>query len=240
MKSKIFILLISLLLSACFSARKGTTTEREESGSIGIDSLCESLEPFSSLYINKVKASISLEGEVYDAKVNLFYIPDSVIFLTAANTGFEIVRAALTPDSLVFINRIDKVVYIHKESELGYKAPAEFKDLEHLINKTLVCNSLEKSSKNNEEILFDFSAPNIDKKITRCSNSLKMSKFEFFHKKTGEYIVGEAKSNDTITVYSNYLFEDVEIVAVGGELNWNEEVKVDISFNKNKYLLISD
>ncbi len=238
MKSKIYILLISFLLSSCFSTRK--TTQEENSQAPGIDSPCESVEPFSSLYINKVKATVKIDGEDYDAKVNVYYIPDSVIFITAANTGFEIVRAALTPDSLVFINRIDKVVYIHKEKKLGYKAPAEFRDLEYLLNKTLICKEMENSFGNKESLEIDFSVPNITKKITHKSKGLKMSKFEFFHKKSGEDIVGESGEGDGISVYSNYLFEDIEIHAVGGEWTLNKKIKVDVSYNKNKYFLISE
>ena len=149
-------------------------------------------------------------------------------------------RAALTPDSLVFINRIDRIVYTHKEKDLGYKAPLEFADLELLLNKLLICRELSNSVSTNDQLVFDISVPNITKKITHKDNSLKMSKFEFFHKKTGEYIVGESREGDSIFVYSNYLFDDVEIVAVGGEHSLNEEIKVDISFNRNKYLLISE
>lgn len=239
MKSKINILLISLLLSGCFSTRK-TIQEEKVSGPDPLISLCGSLEPFSSIYINKVRATVKLDGEAYDAKVNLYYIPDSVIFLTAANTGFEIIRAALTPDSLVLINRIDKIVYIQKEQELGYKAPVEFNDLEYLFNKFLICKELEKSTNTNEELIFDFSIPHITKKITYHGKSLKMKTFEFFHKKTGEYIVGESNEADSVKIYSNYIFDDVEIVAVGGEQTLNEEIKIDISYNKNKYLLISE
>lgn len=205
-----------------------------------IDALCTSYEPFSSLYINKIRATLRLDNENFDARISIYYIPDSVIYLSAANTGFEIVRAAITPDSLIFINRIDRIVYTRKEAELGYKAPVAFEDLEQLLNKRLICNKLESLVKDGEYVLLDISAPNISKKLFFDPKLLKMNKFEFFHKKTGEYIVGETNKGDSVFVYSNYLFDDVEIVATGGALTYNEDIHIDLSFNKNKYLLISD
>ena len=238
MRSKLYILALSLVVSSCFTTRRTVDVPVLDQKKMNLDTICLNSSPYQSLFINKVKASVNLGGEMYDAKVSLYYIPDSVIFLTAANTGFEIIRAAFTADSTVFINRIDKVVYIHKENELGYKAPVNFKDLEYLFNLGLVCEKKDALSETKECIQLDFSGDYINKKLSYDYNSLKIKKFEFFHTKSGEYIVGEVSNSDTLSVFSNYIFEDVEIKASGGELEYNREISVDISFNKNKYTIL--
>ena len=238
MKSKLYILFLSLVVSSCFTTRKTLNIPVEIPGVNSLDSLCLSPTHYKSLFINKVKATVTLDGEEYDAKVSLYYIPDSVIFLTAANTGFEIIRAAITADSTVFINRIDKVVYIYRESDLGYKAPVDFRDLEFLMNQGMVCEEMNALIETKDGIQLDFSGDYINKKITYSPNNLKINKFEFFHTKTSEYIVGEITDSDTLSVFSNYIFDDVEIKATGGEIEFNREISVNISFNKNKYTIL--
>jgi len=240
MRSKFYILVLSLLVSSCFSARR-TVVDRpvSDNNNLNQDSVCMNTKTYQSLFISKVKARVSLDGENYDAKVSLYYIPDSVIFLTAANTGFEIIRAAITADSTVFINRIDKVVYIYKESELGYKAPIEFRDLEFLLNQKQVCEVKEALLESEDGLELDFSGGYINKKLTYKPNSLKINTFEFFHTKTNEYVVGEIGKADTLAIFSNYIFNDVEIKASGGELEYNRKLAVDLSFNKNKYTILN-
>ncbi len=238
MRSKFYIVVLSLVVSSCFTTRKTVNIPMETPGESSLDTLCLNPTHYESLFINKVKATVTLDGEAYDAKVSLYYIPDSVIFLTAANTGFEIIRAAITADSTVFINRIDKVVYIYRESDLGYKAPVEFKDLEFLMNQGMVCEEMNALTETKDGIQLDFSGDYINKKINYNPNNLKINKFEFFHTKTSEYIVGEITDSDTLSVFSNYIFDDVEIKATGGEIEFNREISVNISFNKNKYTIL--
>lgn len=238
-KSRFYILFISLILSGCFASRNTIFEQLDTSAGNGIDSLCRKTDPYQSLYIEKIKATIDLDGEIYDAKINLFYIPDSIIFLSAVNTGFEIVRVAITADSTILINRIDKVVYIYKNSQFGYKPPVDFKELEYLLDKERICKELIKSGSDEDGRVLDFSVQDIDKRITYKSNSLKISKFEFFHKKTNEYIVGEILHGDSLLILSNYLIENVEIMAVGGNIVYNKDLSINLSFNKNKYTIIN-
>lgn len=203
-----------------------------------MDIFCERLENYNSLFINKAKASVTLDEEVYDARISLYYIPDSLIFLTAANTGFEIIRAAITKDSTIFINRIDKLVYIYKDNELGYKGPVNFTDLEFLLNKGKICEKKEFLKNTKENIQLDLSAGYINKSLTYSGKSLTVNRFEFFHTKTSEYIVGEISKADTLSVFSNYIFNDLEIKATGGEIEYNRDIPINLSFNRNKYTIL--
>jgi len=238
MKSKVYILFFSLVLSGCFASRS-STEDVDSPVQNDVVSLCEKIEPFQSIYIDKIKASIDLDGENYDAKISLFYIPDSIIFLSAVNTGFEIVRAAITPDSSIIINRIDKLVYIYKDDPLGYKPPVEFEELEYLLNKMKVCEGFNKYTADFDKGRIDFSVQDIKKSISFDANSLEISKFEFFHKKTGEYIVGEFVNSDTLSILSNYMMENVEIVAIGGTVTHDKVLNINLSFNKNKYTILN-
>lgn len=239
MRSKICILLISIFVAGCFPLRKSVDSPELAENEQIIDSLCAEQFSFQSIYMNKIKATLHLDGERYDARISLYYIPDSIIFLTAANTGFEILRAAVTSDSIILINRIDKLVYVYKEKELGYAPPVRFEDLEYLLNRSKMCNGLNRKEKEKRDLTLDFSSQDIKKQISYSGKALKINGFEFFHKKTGEYIVGEANS-DTLSVFSNYIVKDVEIEAVAGELTMDKEMQVDLSFNRNKYTILEN
>lgn len=225
-----------MLFLSCAPQKRISVAQSE--GNASLASLCDSLTEYKTLYISKIAAELEFEGEKYSARLSLYYIPDSVFFITAVNSGFEIVRLGISRDSIVYINRLDKLVYIYRNSLMGYPPPILFEDMENLINRQKICTSgrLVKGEENN--LLLDNSSQNISKKIYYSGADLGLINFEFFQKKTGEYIVGEKKTGGNFVFYSNYLIDNITLDAEGGELEFDRELTVDLSVNLTKYEII--
>ena len=231
----IFLLILGLLFS-CSPQRK---LQREEGrlpeAQPGILANCDSLPDFHSLTISKINATLELDDELYDARITLHYIQDTILYFSAVNAGFEIVRVGIMPDSMVYINRIDKVCFILKEQELGYSAPLKFEDLQYLLSKKLVCSSDLLPGENKENLTIDRSVKDIRKEIVYATTDLKPKSFQFFHKKSGEYIVGEQTGPASYEIFSNYILDDLTLKAEGGNIEYDRKIRVDLSINKKKY-----
>lgn len=231
---RLFILVI--LSSSAFScASKRITTEKSTGDGGYLENLCDSLSIFKSLYISRVDAIITIEEENYDAKISLYYVPDSLLFLSATSAGFEIVRIGIVPDSTVYINRIDKMVYIYRQSDMQVESPLGFHDIELLLNRSKQCEFNGKKRTDSLNILIDNSVQDIKKQVIISGASYKVSKFEFFQKKTSEYIVGERTSGLDFTIYSNFLVDNVLLRTSGGIVEYDKKIGIDLGFNRNKY-----
>lgn len=206
-------------------------------GESNISFICDSLAGIKSLYINKIDALLKIDDEKYESRISLYYVPDSIIYLSAVNAGFELMRAGITEDSTIVINRLEKMVYIIKENDKGYNAPIDFFDLELLLNRKKFCNQRDKLGTIEKDSILNYSTFNITKKITFDPTYLHIKKFEFFHKKTGEYIVGEVDKENELLIYSNYILDDLIIKANRGVKD-NKHININLSANKNKYIFI--
>lgn len=228
----IFVIFSSFSLS-CATKRLTTGNYQAENALPG--TLCDSVFNFKTLYISRIDANIEIGEENYDAKLMLYYIPDSILFLSVVSTGFEIVRVGVVPDSTIYINRIDKMVYIYRHSDTGFESPIRFYDIELLLNKSKQCSFSKKMVDRNLNILIDNSVQDIKKQLIISGVSLKLDKFEFFQKKTAEYIVGERTNDMEFTIYSNFFVDDVVLRTSGGVIEYDKKIDIDLSFNRNKY-----
>jgi hypothetical protein len=213
-----------------------TTAAPAELG--GLSDYCSNLQPYKTLYISDIDAQIQIDDDTYNARVSLYYLPDSLFLLTAVNSGFEIVRLGVTPDSTVYINRLDKLMYIIRNGSEGFAPPVLFRDLEHMINKQMICEDSGVESVDVHTLLVDRSEQDIAKKIYFNLPGLLVSKFEFFHKKTGEYVVGEMDAEQKIVIYSNYIVDNLTLQAEGGKPEYDKILDVNLSVNKRKYNII--
>lgn len=237
MKIKIYVvfLVFSILASCSQSGRLG---RRNSSDLLEYDErtvCCDSLKTFNSQYISKISATVYLGEDQYNARVSLYYIPDSLFYMSAVNHGFEIVRIGILPDSIVYINRLDKAVYIKNIDDLAPSSPIVFKDLEYLLNRQLVCDEVDKKQIGDSTILVNRSVKDIAREIYYNVDDLTIIKFEFFQKKTGDYIVGEFTTDNVFVIYSNYIVKNLKIEAGGGKVEYNRTMNVDLSVNKEKY-----
>jgi hypothetical protein len=232
------LILVTLFL-VIFSCTPQRRLQSERRGEIlDFNTYCDSLKSFKSLYINKIDAKISFDKEDYDARVSVYYVPDSIFFVSAVNSGFEIVRIAITNDSIVYINRLDKLVYIFKTSEFGAPPPLDFDDLELLVNKNKLCNAKVKRVGEKNELIIDLSKQDIGKEIRYSKVDFSLQKFEFFQKKTSEYVVGERSGENDFVIYSNYLMGDLIFQTTGGVIQYDKDLNIDLSVNRNKYDIV--
>lgn len=196
---------------------------------------CDSLQFYETLYMSRVSADVIIGQNTYNSRLALYYVPDSLFFISAVNAGFEIVRIGITRDSAVFINRIDKLAFIYKSGEGGNPPPLEFQDLEYLVNKRIVCDYKGTTINRDTVVVVNRSLRDVTKVINYSDNDLSLRRFEFFQKKTGEYIVGEKAGDRRLVIFSNYIVGDLQIEAYGGQVELNRKMNVDMTINRKKY-----
>lgn len=238
-KNMVLLGLIAGMLLSCSPQRRLSNTPVYGTGPAGsLAAFCDSIKDYKTLYISGIDAKIFINEEQYSSKVSIYYLPDSLFMLSAVNAGFEIVRVGVSPDSTVYINRLDKLAYVIPTNGAGYAPPLLFEDLERMVNKKLLCDQHEAARINDTTLLVDRSVQDIAKKIFYSMPGVKTSKFEFFQKKTGEYVVGELKDPGKIIIYSNYIVDDLKIEAVGGAIEYDRILNVNLSVNTRKYDII--
>lgn len=199
---------------------------------------CDSLDSYRSFFMKRIQAEISVGEEVYDARLSVYYQPDSVFIISAVNAGFEMVRLGIYKDSTVYINRLEKVVYIMRESKDHYEPPVSFDDLELLLNQVRMCKSLENSIEKDSLLLLNRSTQDVVREVAFSRKDLALVEFQFFQKKTGEYIIGENSDQGKILLYSNYIVPDLIIQAEKGEITYDRMLNVNTSVNRDKYDII--
>jgi len=228
-----YFLLLGLFLgiTGCFTSRN------IESASINNErdiAYCDTVTRKSSVFIKNVDAKIRYESKNYNSKVSLYYLVDSMIVISAANAGFEIIRAGIYKDSIVIINRIDKLVYRFFEKNDRYSLPLNYDDFILIINKFELCNEV----KGFDNELIDLSIKDITKKLVLNSTRDSINNLEFFHKKTGEYIIGERVETNEMLIYANYVMGNFEIKVSGGKVTYNEILDYNANYNASKYTII--
>lgn len=230
--------LITGLIFSC-SPLKRTQGERQFTGSTTetFTELCDSLKPFNTLYISNIEAEILIDDEEFNSRISLFYLPDSLFLLSAVNAGFEIVRVGIFPDSTVYINRLEKLAVVIKNKGTGYAPPVLFGDLERLVNRSLLCEDRESIRISDSTLIVDRSEPNISKKIYFSIPGTVVRKFEFFQKRTGEYVMGEMNDAGKFVIYSNYIVDDLTLYAEGGRMEYDRILDVNFSVSK-KYNIV--
>ena len=203
-----------------------------------LDQFCDSVPDTRRLLIKKSSARMEWEGEMYEARLSLYYHEDSILFISAVNTGFEIIRAAITPDSIAVINRLDKLVYIYKGKGFYDSSPAHIQDVSAIFNPSELCREADIQNLSRPPVRIDQSEGDIRKIIEYRKDDFALERFEFFHKKTYAYIMGERTEGDAFTIFVNYIIKDLVIYAEGGRILRGEMVSVNMDYNKARYTTI--
>ena len=205
-------------------------------GMEGLSMICPASDTIESILVSKSEAMLTFDNERYEVTLTLYSKKDSIIYLSAVNSGFEILRASVEPDTIRVIDRLNKIVYrtpLYKR--FGYQHPVDFNDLQNLLSSYFLCDDLEMGQNSQDGgIGFEFDRPNIKKRIKLDGSSLKFRTFEFYHHKTNEYVMGE-RTDEGVKIFSNFMISDFEIVASGGSLSYNRDVKVKMTVNPSRY-----
>jgi uncharacterized protein DUF4292 len=198
-----FILFVTLVFFRQCGAVK-EIIQKEESELEGMDGLihyCTNSDSIESILISKAEAILSFDDERYEVNLTLYSKRDSIIYISAVNSGFELLRATIKQDSIKVINRINKIVYSSPvKRKFGYQLPVDFYDLQNLISNYYLCDDLEKARDTGvEKVVFDMDEPGIKKRISLSRIGGELKVFEFYHQKTDKYLMGERQENVHIT-----------------------------------------
>jgi hypothetical protein len=232
------LLLFSLiLLSECGAMKEVLKPEASKlQGMDGLVQSCYDSDTVQNILIKKAEAILTYDKERYEVNVTLYSKRDSIIYLSAVNSGYEILRASVKHDSIKVIDRMNKIVYSAPlQRKFGYQYPVNFHDLQNLIASFYLCDDLQLGSDDHQNnILFEFDENYIKKRISLNRVDLHMNIFEFYHQKTDRYLMGE-RLEDAFKIYSNFMITEIEIVARGGERTINRDIKIKMEVNPRKY-----
>jgi hypothetical protein len=234
---ELFLLLGSVFLISCNPGKSLLKTKPAVlSGMEGMVRTCMESDTVHNILISKVKAILTYEDERYEVNVTLYSERDSIIYLSAVNSGFEILRASVKEDSIKVIDRMNKIVYrAPLYRRFGYQYPVNFRDLQNLIAVYYLCDDLEAARDDRTgHLIFEFDEDYIKKRILLGKADLKLSLFEFYQQQTDRYLMGE-RMEDAFKIYSNFIIGDIEIIARGGERSLNRQVDVKMEVNPRRY-----
>lgn len=235
--------LILLLLACAFSLHQckvlrdiQTSDAPGVEGVEGLRQQCASVDTIQSILIKKAEALLMFDDERYEVTVTLYSIKDSIIYLSAVNSGIEIIRASVNRDSIKVINRLNKIVYSAAlKKQFGYQYPVNFHDLQSLISSYYLCDDLELASDDMESLLkLELDEKFVKKRIQVERKSFKLNLFEFYHERTQLYLMGE-RVDDVLKVYSNFMITEFEIHANGGSVEYNQSIPVKMKVNPRRY-----
>ncbi len=228
---------VALMLHQCGVIREISRPEAPVmAGMEGMMQKCMAKDTLHSLLISKSEAILLFNEERYEVTVSLYAVKDSILYLSAVNSGFEMIRASVKQDSIKVIDRLNKIVYATPLTRrFGYQHPVNFKDLQHIVCGYFLCYDLDKARDDMDNHLqFDFDEPLIKKRISLDRNRLLMDTFEFYHQRTNNYLMGE-RMEDGFRIYSNFIISDFEIIARGGTVTYNRQVEIKMDVNPRRY-----
>jgi hypothetical protein len=233
----LYCLVIFLLLSGCSAGRKiEQAVPSERTGMEGLVQSCNAGDSIQSILISKAEAVLTFEDERYEVVLTLYSKRDSIIFLSAVNSGFEILRASADHDTVKVIDRLNKIVYTSAlNRRFGYSYPVNFNDLQNLVDHIYLCDDLDYARDDHRSnIIFEFDEDYIKKRIFLNRNGMKLNIFEFYHQKTNQYLMGE-RLDGAFKIYSNFMMSEFELTASGGERTFNRDIKIKMEVNPRKY-----
>ena len=206
----------------------------------GLSERCRDNDTISSVLISKAQAVFSSNDESYEALVSIYAIRDSLIYMSVVNSGFEIIRAAINKDSIIVIDRLNKVIYTSLVNKrLGFQNPVNFDDLQNLVSRYYLCDEIEEAQEMDFSHLgFIFNEPRIKKRIILNRQSLVMDRFEFVHSETKRYFMGE-RSEEGFKIFSNFMVNDFEVLAKGGTISYNQTIELKMNMNRRKYSFVN-
>lgn len=248
LKHIVLFFMAALLLTQCGIKRAVTTPEapvanKLPSSSVGIEgfrALCLDQDTINTILIRKADALFISNDERYETVLNIYAIRDSLIYMSAVNSGFEILRAVVNQDSIIVIDRLNKVVYTSPViKRFGYQNPVNFEDIQNLISRYYLCDKIEEAREIDfTQLGFEFNEAQIKKSIILNRESLLMDSFEFVHSQTKSYFMGE-RDEEGFKIYSNFMVNEFEVHARGGTLSYNRTIEVKMDINRKKYTFVN-
>jgi hypothetical protein len=230
----------ALWLTQCGALREVVVEEPPKPiGLEGLGWICEPSDTVRNIYISKAEAMITSGEERYETQLSIYAVRDSLIYFSAVNAGFEILRGTIEKDSIRVIDRLNKILYLTPvKRRLGYSHPVDYTDIQRLVSTYFLCDDLDRGREVDfSTMVFEFSEELVRKQIYLGRESLKMDKFEFYHTRTDKYLVGE-RLDDGFRIMSNFIISDLEVKASGGERLYNMAIPVKMDVNLRRYSIV--
>ena len=236
-----FIFMLGLLLlSQCKAGKKIAPSPVSDQESVtGWEQGCTALDTIDSFLLSKAAAIMTFDDERYEVTLTLYSKKDSILFLSAVNSGYEIIRASVDHDTIRVIDRLNKVIYrtpLHRQ--FGYQFPVNFYDLQRISCIYYLCEAVGPPAEDERSIFeLAFDQPHIKKRILLRKNEMQMDIFEFYQQQTGKYLMGE-RIEGGYKIYANLMIGYFEVEAKGGTLEYNRDLKVKMEVNPRRYTYI--
>jgi len=237
-----FLILLTglLLLPQCKAGRKiAPSPVVEHEAPPGWERGCVALDTIQSFLLSKAEAVMTYDDERYEVTLTLYSKKDSILYLSAVNSGYEILRASVDQDSIKVIDRLNKVIYrTPLQRQFGYQFPVNFNDLQRISCPYYLCESIVNDDPGNRStIALEFDQPHVKKRIILQKNAMQMDIFEFYHQQTGKYLMGE-RTEGGYKIYANLMIDYFEVIATGGTLEFNRDLEVKMEVNPRRYTYI--
>jgi hypothetical protein len=228
-----------LLLHQCKAGKNLILPSAPHAGANNWETRCLAVDTIHSFLISNVEAILNYEDERYEVTLTLYSRKDSILYISAVNSGYEIIRASVDHDTIRVIDRLNKVVYrTPLYRKFGYQFPVNFEDLQHISSLYYLCGEDRIGEiPKDEKVILEYDMPSIKKRISLSKNGQQMDIFEFYHQKTGQYLMGE-KVEGGYKIYSNLMVAKFEIIARGGSLVFNRDLEVKMDVNPRRYSFI--
>ncbi|HER07731.1 MAG TPA: DUF4292 domain-containing protein [Bacteroides sp.] len=204
-----------------------------------LETICLAEDTIKNIMIHGAEALIAFEDEKYEVKITLFVEKDSIIYLSAIYSGFEIIRASVEQNSIKLIDRLNRIVYrTPLNKEYGYQHPVNYRDLQCVVSRYFLCREgAQMLAGSGESVTYDMDETYIKKRIVAEKKDLSLRTFEFYHRKTNEYLMGE-RTGEGLKIYTNFMIGNIVITARGGTTVYNHDVDVKMEVNEDKYTFI--
>lgn len=247
--SKYLLIIVVMVLGygirQCKSLRNISSSPKARNEARTWDERCQAVDTIRSFLISKSEALLTYDNERYEVTLSLYSRRDSILYLSAVSSGYEIMRASVDHDTIRVIDRMNKVVYrTPLYRQFGYKFPVSFDDLQHISSVYYLCgeegNREQRTGPDGQftdRMELSYDQPQIKKRITLRKNDFQMDIFEFYHQRTGRYLMGE-RIEGGYRIFSNLVIADFEIVARGGTISYNRELEVKMEVNPRRYTFI--
>ena len=230
----------------CKSLRRmAPSTIQEERAVMAWETRCMAEDTIRSFLISKAEALLTYDNDRYEVTMSLYSRKDSILYLSAVSSGYEILRASVDHDTIRVIDRMNKVVYrtpLHRQ--FGYQFPVNFDDLQRICSVYYLCGEVVEEEEatglenaESDRIVLSYDVPSIKKRITLRKNDFQLDIFEFYHQKTGRYLMGE-RIEGGYRIFSSLVVADFEIVARGGTISYNRDLEVKMDVNPRRYTFI--
>lgn len=202
----------------------------------GLKIRCAPSDTVESVLIKNAEAIFDTGEQRYETQLTVYAVKDSMMYFSAVNNGFEVLRGAIEKDSIRIIDRLNKIVYLTPvKRRFGFHHPVDFEDIQNLVHGYFLCDDLDKAEDVDFfHIRFDFDDAMVRKNIFYDRESLKLDKFEYYHVRTDKYLMGE-RQEDGFQIYSNFIINNLKVFTRGGEVSFNEHIRVKMDYNKRRY-----